>query len=826
MANHVVDQRSMRFPGVGALSRRDPTPREREAQPSGLTPDETGLAYAQSAIALAVNLSLGLLVAWIVAAANPSWSVIAWSAVLLGVTGVRLLVAVAYRRADEARRTAAVWHRLLVLGAAAAGLTWGSAVPLFLPALAVEQQLVVLMILAGLGVGAIPALASVPLAYVGFALAMILPVAVALAVSDQPELRSLTIAVPVYGAAMLAMARNLRARSRAMVTLVERNRALVRDLTAANEAGHAANEHLLREVERRAATETALVASEERLRDFVETAADWFFELDAQLRVSFASPRYEALLGVPAGGILGREQCALIESAGTRVGGLEAYRDDLLARRPHRRQVSFLPARAVDPVVVELAGKPIRDAAGAFVGFRGTGRDLSESHRLAARLAHQARHDALTALLNRPAFEARLSELLVSPHRLPTTLLYLDLDQFKVVNDTCGHAAGDELLRQVAAVLRARARGGDLVARIGGDEFAVILERCEVNEAVRRAEDLRRAIEDNRFVWGGMGFTVGASIGVVPVDPALGGLTHVMRAADAACYAAKDHGRNRVQVYHPEDEEVLRVHAGMRWVARIEHALDHGRLRLWAQPIVALDGRPESGLHFEVLLRMMDDDGQIVPPGMFLPAAERYGLATRLDRWVVRNVLPMLRRGTDTCDRISCCAVNLSGHSLADEDFLRSIVDACRDPTLASEKLCFEITETAAISNLTHAERFLLALKSYGVRFALDDFGSGLSSFAYLKSLPVDFLKIDGMFVKDMAEDPVDLAMVRAIHDMGAVVGKETIAEFVENDAIRAALEKIGVHYAQGYGIGRPRPIADFLATEADCPASRAVVNG
>ncbi len=391
------------------------------------------------------------------------------------------------------------------------------------------------------------------------------------------------------------------------------------------------------------------------------------------------------------------------------------------------------------------------------------------------------------------------------------------LDQFKVINDTCGHIAGDELLRQVARIVSANVRSTDTVARLGGDEFALLMERCDVRQASRVADAVREEVAAHRFQWEGKCFGVGTSIGVVPIDAGSASVTEVLRAADAACYTAKDHGRNRVQLYHVDDAALARRRGEMQWVERLGRAIDEDRLRLMAQPIAPL-GR-EAGPrveHVEVLLRLAAEDGALVPPGAFLPAAERYNMAERIDRWVVEAVLRVVADAAACGQAPKLVAINLSGQSVGSEEFRDFLGERLGAHGALARRICFEITETAAITNLASAASFMEDLKSIGCSFALDDFGSGLSSFGYLKNLPIDYLKIDGAFVKDVLDDPMSLAIVRSINEIGHVLGKRTIAEFVESDAIRHRLAELGVDYAQGYGVGRPVPICELVGSRRD----------
>jgi diguanylate cyclase (GGDEF)-like protein len=431
-----------------------------------------------------------------------------------------------------------------------------------------------------------------------------------------------------------------------------------------------------------------------------------------------------------------------------------------------------------------------------------------------SRLSYQASHDALTGLPNRREFELRMERALSSAREqnMAHTLCYLDLDQFKVVNDTCGHVAGDELLRQIAALLQTRLRDRDTLARLGGDEFGVLLQGCSLEQAQPIAELLQRLVKEYRFAWQDKSFTIGVSIGLVPISAESEGLSNLLRYADAACYAAKDRGRNRVHVYQAEDAELLKRQGEMQWVTRISRALEENRLRLYVQPILPLNPHTAADSHYEMLLRMLDDDGELVLPMAFIPAAERYNLMTSIDRWVIGAAFSAFHQlFPHAPNDHSLCTINLSGQSLCDEKILDLIERQFILNKVPYAAICFEITETAAITNLTEAIRFIQTLKAKGCKFSLDDFGSGLSSFTYLKNLPVDFLKIDGAFVKDMESDPMDRAMVESINHIGHVMGLKTIAEFVESEWIYERLKLIGVDYVQGNWLIEPQPLSSLM---------------
>lgn len=409
-------------------------------------------------------------------------------------------------------------------------------------------------------------------------------------------------------------------------------------------------------------------------------------------------------------------------------------------------------------------------------------------------------NDPLTGLLHRAGFEQRVERR--SGH-VPHALLFVDVDQFRVVNHACGHEVGDALLRRVAAVLQGSLRDGDVVGRLGADEFGVLLPGCRADDAALVADKLCRALAGARFVHDGRSFPMGASIGVVELGGQWRQVSAALDAAEAACGLAKEHGRNRVHLHRAGDAELALREGMLQWVERIQHALDHGRLCLYAQPIAPAVPQAEPAVHIELLLRMLDEQGRVVAPTDFLPAAERFGMMSAIDRWVVAAAFERLGAAASAP---ALCAINLSASSLCDEHFLEFVLAERQRHGVQASGVCFEITETAVISHFPNALRCIERLRETGFRFALDDFGTGMSSFAYLKRLPVDFLKIDGAFVKDMLNQPVDLAMVEAINHIGHVLGLRTVAEFVEDDDIRRRLGDIGVDFVQGYGIGRPAP--------------------
>ncbi len=569
----------------------------------------------------------------------------------------------------------------------------------------------------------------------------------------------------------------------------------------------------------------ALAESEERYQGLYDDAPDIYFTVTADgtiLSVNQFGADY-----------LGFDKAELIDSSLLKL----VHPDDQAMVSAHMTQVftkgleeSQLESRKVrqDGTVLWVHER-IRLAGGsgnAAGELRIVCRDVTEAHALSEELTYQATHDPLTGLVNRRELENRLERVLKSAQTEggQHALCYMDLDQFKVINDTCGHIAGDELLRQLGELLPGLVRKRDTLARLGGDEFALLMEHCPIEQAQRVAAVLRSTVEEFRFSWEDKTFNIGASIGLVPINAESRSLGDVLSAADSACYMAKEQGRNRIYLYDTASIELARRHGEMEWVAHIGQALEEDRFELWHQEIH--DGGPDAAegrIYYELLLRMMDEEGELIFPGAFLPAAERYNLSSRIDRWVVSQAFAWLKANPSHLDELHLCAINLSGHSLTDGEFHRFVLKLFDKYGIPGGKICFEVTETAAITNLTSATRFISAVKRLGCQVALDDFGSGISSFAYLKHLSVDSLKIDGVFVKDIAEDPIDYAMVKSINEIGQVMGKKTVAEFVESDAVLEKVREIGVDFVQGYGIGRPVPLADRLMPPRRSKQNRAV---
>jgi diguanylate cyclase (GGDEF)-like protein len=480
------------------------------------------------------------------------------------------------------------------------------------------------------------------------------------------------------------------------------------------------------------------------------------------------------------------------------------------------------------PVAISDTAAPILDDGGQLSGVVMVFHDVGQARKLARQLSYQATHDPLTGLNNRREFESRLAELLTDAQEQDSqhAVCYIDLDQFKVVNDVCGHSAGDELLCQLASLLQVQVRGADILARLGGDEFGVLLTHCNIEQAVRVAENIRSAVGDFRFLYDDRSFEIGASIGVVAINQGSRSTSDLLSSADIACYAAKDDGRNRVHLYEPSDAEVAERRGEMNWVSVIRNTLDQERFYLLYQPIVPLAGsQSATPSHYEFLLRMRDPMGNEVLPMAFLPAAERYNLSADIDQWVVGMAIELLTTG-DRVPELGTFLINLSGSSLCNPQFIAYLEHAMAAVPGIGKRVCFEITEASAISNLRTVSEAIRQLRKLGCHFALDDFGSGLSSFGYLKSLDIDYVKIDGGFVKDMNNDPMDAAMVRAINEIAHIMGVQTIAEFVETREIYDRLCRLGVDFGQGHSIATPRPIEELFQGAGHQPSLTLVNSG
>ena len=636
-----------------------------------------------------------------------------------------------------------------------------------------------------------------------------------------PAARDLIVAAIDLHGEVLNAEFQLRRIDGSIITVVENTRA-VRN----TEGAVIGYEGSITDVTERKRAELAVLQEKDKAQVTLKSIGDAVITTDASMRVDYLNPVAEDLTGWTSSEAANRPLSDIFSTLN------EVSRDvieDPVSRCLREGRVVTVTEHIVlvnrrgQEIAIQDSAAPIRDRSGAVIGAVMVFHDVSKERRLRRALAYQASHDALTGLINRREFENRLNEALLATrnHGSAHVLLYLDLDQFKLVNDTCGHQAGDRLLKQVTGLLQTRLRSSDTIARLGGDEFGVLLQDCTVERAAQIADTLRQTIRDFRFVWQDGVVNIGVSVGIVEINRDSESITSVLSAADVACYSAKDSGRNRIHTY--QQGAAPERHREMQWVSRLMRAVEENRLELYYQPIVPIGNNADQRKHYELLIRMRGEHGEIVLPAEFIPAAERYNLMPTIDRWVVQHALGALAHYRTDGDAHSAytVAINLSGTSLNDDRFLDFLINELQSHDLSPGAVCFEITETAAIANLANVVHFMRELKARGCLFSLDDFGSGLSSFMYLKNLPVDFLKIDGQFIQNMTSDHVDRSMVEAIRQIGHAMGIKTIAERVDSAQVLLCLAAIGVDYAQGNYVAFPESVEALSRITRSTPSLR-----
>ncbi len=550
-----------------------------------------------------------------------------------------------------------------------------------------------------------------------------------------------------------------------------------------------------------------LQEQEQLFEAIFDTMNDGLIAVDREQRIRFLNPVAQELTGINEESLqdLLLEECFLIFDEHTEIEAAIPFAA-VLAGSTFRFENVYLKTAKGGRINISGSITPITSESvsdGVLVTFR----DVSSLKEMSKVIQYQASHDALTGLMNREEFFSRLQEIAADVQKTGDThsLIYLDLDQFKVVNDVCGHLAGDELLRQVSSDVTSLLQEHDFVAaRLGGDEFGLLVLNTPLPRAISVAQTILRNL-DRKFIWQKHAFQITTSIGVVPVGGVNSDPYSLLAAADDASYLAKEAGGNTIKVYETTDYTFLKRRGEMQWISRLNHALDQDLFQLWAQPIVATDPSDVQE-HLEVLLRLRDADGSLISPADFIPAAEKYNLMPAVDRWVLSRAVDHLVALAEA-NRYPMFSINLSAASLIDEPFMEFVQNLLRSHRVDPRQVCLEITETAAIANMSRVTSFIKRMKNIGVTFALDDFGNGFSSFSYLKALPVDYLKIDGSFVRDIASNPIDRALVAAVNDIGHVIGMKTIAEYVKDDETRRLVQEIGVDYMQGYGIAKPSPL-------------------
>jgi diguanylate cyclase (GGDEF)-like protein/PAS domain S-box-containing protein len=561
------------------------------------------------------------------------------------------------------------------------------------------------------------------------------------------------------------------------------------------------------------------------LKATMQSISDAVITIDTNDFVQYVNPVAEALTGWKSNEAVGKPISKIFHIINAITGKLilNPVRSSLsehIAKEFSRN--TMLISRDGIKCIIEHTLSDICDSDGNNIGSILVFNDVTKQRKMAEEITYRASHDALTGLVNRAEFESRLNHFIKDNREvdMQNALIFIDLDRFKVINDSCGHSAGDEVLKDISANMHSCIRTTDTLARIGGDEFAVILYKCNTQQAMKIAKNICKSVEEYRYIHNDEYFRLGASIGLVMIDKHWTSTTSLMQAADSACYEAKSTGRNRVHLYYDDNHIAGSQRKETKWVSRIEKALEDKSFVLFCQRIMPLK---RNGLeHAEILIRMVDKDGTLIPPSAFLPAAERFHLASRIDRFVVAEVFDWMNKNSHRLSHIESISVNLSGQSLSDSMFHAYVFDLIQTTKLDFSKLCFEITETAAITNIADAKKFISEINKYGIKFALDDFGSGVSSFGYLKNLDVDYLKIDGQFITDLMKNEIGQATVRCIAEVAKVTGKKTIAEWVDNKTVENMLKKMGIDFTQGFLKHNPAPLSFLL--EANCSYARPLV--
>jgi len=767
------------------------------------------LLFGHSAVGIGAALLVALLQTAVLWNTADRKQLMLWISSVVLATLLRLGLVAAYRYSQPDDSQAVVWVLRICIGNLLSGLIWGSSILLFDISWPAQYQLFLMLALTSVTAGAISAYAVVYPAFLAIHLPALIPAILWFIQQSDPAHQLLGIILLIYMMGLTVIGHTHYQAARRSLELGLENQQLVGELTDTNR-------QLEREVEKKQYAMEALRDEKERAQVTLHSIGDGVITTDQNGEILYMNAVAEQLTGWSLGEVTGcpvQEVFRLVEcidreqpARERRVQGGHGLHEVIGNRQLIRRDGARF--------YIDSRSSPIRSADGSALGSVIVFHDVTEQMKMAERLSYQACHDELTGLINRREFE-RVIELALKTARKNHSrhcLCYIDLDQFKVVNDTCGHVAGDELLRRLAGSLPLLLREFDILARLGGDEFGLLLEDCSAESAFELAERIRIYVKEHRFMWDGKVFEIGASIGLVEISETSDNVASILSAADIACYAAKDTGRNQVHIYQGSDSESGRRHSEIQLVSEIARAVQAEKLVLYFQDIVPVGSSREYTPHGEVLVRMLGEQGELVSPGLFLPAAERYDLMPSVDLWVVRNTFAWWAARCADCGARSTglISINLSGKSLGNESFQDKVLSLISEYQILPGTVCFEITETAAISNFELATRFIDRLRSRRMKIALDDFGSGLSSFAYLKNLSVDYLKIDGGFVRDTAHDPINREMVKSIHQLARVMGIQTIAECVENDAIFAHLKEIGIDYAQGYGLAEPLPLTEI----------------
>lgn len=794
--------------------------------------EQIKLLYQQTTSSFLATLILApVLVSVLWGYVTESW-LVSWLTAVYILTFARFLLVLSYFRKKPSVTESVTWGRHFVLGVFLSGLLWGTTGGIFFVGDSPVHQLFLAFLLGGVVAGAMSTLSSYRGAFLTFSVPILIPYTYQVIAHGSDTYIAIALTYLLFLFMMVGISHRLYCTITESLQLRFDNSNLLDRLFLASDHQHAVNQELQAQIAQKGIAEKALQNANEQLEQRVmertealalsnhilqqekelfrvtlASIGDAVITTDCLENITYLNPVAELFTGWYNSDAIGvpLQRVFRIMDVVTQNPIKNPLNDCLnKAEKDARNQECLLISKDEQECVIDYSVAPIHDNKQSVIGAVLTFRDVTEQRKLTQKLAYQATHDGLTSLLNRDEFEDRLNKVLASTHDHDHhALLYLDLDQFKVVNDSCGHSSGDELLRQVTALLHSKLRIRDTLARLGGDEFGIILEHCPLQKALHVAETLCETIKDFRFQCKGKTFTIGLSIGLFPINQSNQNLSKALSAADNACYAAKESGRGRVHVYKSDDSLLLKRSGEMQWLPRIQLAMAEKRMCLYFQPIISFTNKKGLEEHGEILLRLQDEQGKLILPGSFLPSAERYDQMLMIDRWVMEQSLKLLKNHSHPRAKV-IYAINLSAQSLGDENFLNFAVDKINAYKINPSTLCFEITENVALADLKHVVRFISTLKELGCRFSMDDFGNGLSSFGYLKDIPLDYLKIDGRLVKDMITDPIDHAMVEAIHNIGHVMGLMTVAEWVENAKTLELLKEMGVDYAQGFWLAKP----------------------
>ncbi len=796
-----------------------------------LLAEQIKLLYQQAPKALIVSLIIAAALTFVF------WNLVAkiwlvgWLAAICLLTFARFLLVKSYFRKKPTFLESPVWGRRFLIGTLLSGILWGIAGSILFVSGSAMHQLFLAYLLGGMVAGAMATLSSYKWAFSAFSIPVVLPFTYQVITHESDIHLILALTYLLFVFAMGSISHRLYHTVTDSLKFRFENFDLLKRLIQAKNHQNGINRILQTQIAEKDRSQKALQTVKEQLEQRVmertealafaneilhqekelfqvtlASIGDAVITTDSSGKITYLNPVAEIFTGwhnQEANGAPLQNVFYILDTATRKPI------NDPLAR--HLRSKSgniknhyecLLIHKDKQEWIIDYSVAPIQNEQEHVIGAVLTFRDVTEQRKITQKLAYQATHDSLTDLLNRKEFEARLSKILASTRKNDRhALLYLDLDQFKIINDSCGHSAGDELLRKVTVLLQSKLRTRDTLARLGGDEFGIILEHCPQNEALQVAQTLRELVQNFRYHYQNRAFTIGVSIGLFPITHPNEGLTHALNAADSACYEAKDQGRNRVHVYQAAEKQ--QKLGEMQWLPRIQQAIADQRLYLYFQPIRAISGKNGLEEHGEILLRLKDEHGQLIMPGAFLPSAERHDQMLMIDRWVIQQLFKLLKAHARQPSS-AVYTINLSAQALGNTDFLNFTVDSIEASKINPANLCFEITEHIALADLKHVVHFISTLKELGCRISIDNFGSGVSSFGYLKNFPLDYLKIDGRLIMDMATDPVDHAMVESINRIGHVMRFKTIAGWVENAQTLQLLENMGVDYAQGFWLAEP----------------------